>query len=102
MHATIAERLKALDLLSDFECAGSNPASDQEIQISFTFVDAFFILMKLLCTQSRRGERVRFCHCMRLYCVLFHSKLAQSLAAFLRRFYIECYIIFKGNFARNP
>ena len=51
MHATIAEGVKTLDILSNFECTGSNPASDQKIQISFTFVDAFFILMKLLCTR---------------------------------------------------
>ena len=56
MFATIAEWLKALGLLSDFECAGSNPASNQKIQISFTFVDAFFILMKLLCTRVVEGK----------------------------------------------
>ena len=56
MHATIAERLKALDLLSDFECAGSNPASDQKIQISFTFVDAFFHLDEAVMYTSRRGK----------------------------------------------
>ena len=33
MHATIAERVKTLDILTNFECTGSNPASDQKIQI---------------------------------------------------------------------
>ena len=95
------------DLQPDYVRPSSNPASDQKMYISITFVEAFSSWWSCYVHGTNSvlsvwRERARFCHVISLYCALFHSKLAQSVARHICRFYIECYIIFKANFVPNP